>query len=643
MIYSRWMRWAAAAGLMVSLHEAQGAGWHKPKAPVCELPSTSITIIPEQKSAPVTPAPVTPAPGAPMPAVTPKSETPAPTVPSPAAPAPGQAPDAIAPDAAAAGAQAAPSDLFSSGLDVAAGNQTIAPNMFGDQFATGSGRSQVTINRILVGTGVFPNASTSGASGTVNAAIYNGDLSSQSIVNQFNTSPTFTNPDTRGNVGGPKISGPIFGVPVSAQADGRPILTTPGGSYRGVPVGESSGVTQLVNSTLGTSSPGAPSSPVNPISPGSSGGSSGSSSSSSDSSSTRSAAIVDANSGVLVIRDPQQPAAPSAIGISGTQGEAFYTYNIVTAVNAPSPANGGVVGRTKLSDDNSPMPRDRFIFQYDFFKNASLTANGVDVNRFSPGVEKTFFDGWTSFEFRVPFASTLDSTVVQGAESTNIEFGNINLTSKALLYRSNEVNISTGLGVALPTADDLVVRLANGTDLVRIQNESVILTPFIAAMFTPNDRFFAQTWMAFSFDSSGSPVAVNTFLTGLQAAGSLDAQTLMTTDIQLGYWLVQNGTGLLQAAAPFIELHYNHAISQADRVTPGGFVVGDLGGNFDELNLSLGVTTLIGDNLNLATGLVVPLRDGDDKTFDYQLGVRANYFYGYTARNRRAATNISTF
>src|SRR5262249_22272342 len=33
----------------------------------------------------------------------------------------------------------------------------------------------------------------------------------------------------------------------------------------------------------------------------------------------------------------------------------------------PSPGGGGAVGRTKIADDNSPLPRDRVLFNYDYF------------------------------------------------------------------------------------------------------------------------------------------------------------------------------------------------------------------------------------------------------------------------------------
>ncbi len=62
----------------------------------------------------------------------------------------------------------------------------------------------------------------------------------------------------------------------------------------------------------------------------------------------------------------------------------------------------------KLSENTSPIPRDRVFVNYSYFDNVPLQQGGVDVNRFVPGFEKTFFNGITSVEVRAPMASTLD-------------------------------------------------------------------------------------------------------------------------------------------------------------------------------------------------------------------------------------------
>jgi hypothetical protein len=312
----------------------------------------------------------------------------------------------------------------------------------------------------------------------------------------------------------------------------------------------------------------------------------------------------------------------------------------------PNPSGGGVVGRTKISDDNNPLPRDRFILNFDYFDNVPLTATGVDVRRWSPGIEKTFFDRRTSIEVRFPFASTLDSDIgANGLTNTHTEFGNIHITLKALLLRGDVLNVASGLGISLPTADDTRVSLSNGTDLVRISNDAVLLTPYIGALFTPGPRFFAQGWLEIGIDANGNPVSANPNLNGLVGVGKLTDPTLMMFDLQIGCWLIRSSesSGLLRALAPFIEFHYNTTVTDPDVIQAGNFIIGDLNGRVDELNFSAGIITRIGDNLNLSAGIAVPLKRESDRFFDYQIGIRASYFFGPTARAREQAAQISGF
>lgn len=312
----------------------------------------------------------------------------------------------------------------------------------------------------------------------------------------------------------------------------------------------------------------------------------------------------------------------------------------------PNPADGGVVGRTKISEDNNPLPRDRFIFNYDYFNNVPLTANGWNVSRFSPGFEKTFFNRMTSVEVRFPFASTLDSAITQGLETSNVEFGDIHMTFKALLLAGQTCNVAAGMGLSIPTANDVSVRLPNGNDLVRVQNEAVILTPYLAGLWTPNPRLFAQAWTQFSFDANGSPVLINPIGLGLVDVGRLSGQTLMQLDGQLGYWIVSRPQArgcTLAGLAPFVELHYNTTLNDPDAINTDGVTIGSLGGRVDELNLTAGVAAQFGNNLLMNVGAVAPLRKDFDRVFDYQIGVRASYFFGPTARARDWATRISNF
>ncbi|HUG67252.1 MAG TPA: hypothetical protein VMM76_05855, partial [Pirellulaceae bacterium] len=68
------------------------------------------------------------------------------------------------------------------------------------------------------------------------------------------------------------------------------------------------------------------------------------------------------------------------------------------------PAGGVAVRRMKLSENNSPIPRNRFIANYNFFNDV---IGGIgDVNRYAFGFERTFLNESSSVEVLFPFAST---------------------------------------------------------------------------------------------------------------------------------------------------------------------------------------------------------------------------------------------
>jgi hypothetical protein len=336
-------------------------------------------------------------------------------------------------------------------------------------------------------------------------------------------------------------------------------------------------------------------------------------------------------------------AVPNASGVPLTitpSGHLLYEIFSAMRVDVPDPSAGGVVGRTKISDDNNPLPRDRVIFDYDYFGNAQLTVQGVGVHRFSAGFEKTFLDQRASVEVRIPFASTISSDVA--ADGVNggghVELGDVNITLKALLYHGDVLNFSAGLGIATPTADNVRVFLG-GTELARINNDSVVLTPYFAYLLTPIDRLFFQNWYQFSFDANGNQVLANTGPLGLlQSAGRYNEQALFQLDAQLGYWLYRSGDPcrLLRGLAPFIELHYNSTMGRADSVQAGALTLGQPSSHFDELNLSAGFAAQIRDNFNLTVGAVAPLKGQPDRTFDWQVGVHGSWFFGPTAHQRSA-------
>jgi hypothetical protein len=313
----------------------------------------------------------------------------------------------------------------------------------------------------------------------------------------------------------------------------------------------------------------------------------------------------------------------------------------------PSPSSGGgVVGLSKVADNNSPLPRDRIIFNYDYFNNVPLTVNGVNVHRFEPGVEWTFFDRLTSIQVTLPFAATLSNDIqTNGLTSRDAELGDLHLVLKGLAYRSNTLYAGGGLAFDLPTAKDVNVIAPDGTTLIKVRNQAVLLTPYVAYLWAPNNNFFFQNWYQFVIDTNGNTVQANFPTFGLENVGRIHQQSLLQIDAQVGYWAYRSADSqaLVNSVAPFLELHYNTTMNKAETVEAGSLAVGSTTPNFSELNLSAGFLALVNNNFLLQVGAAVPLLGQNNRSFDYQIGIRGSFFFGPTARNMTAAAAVSSF
>ena len=325
-----------------------------------------------------------------------------------------------------------------------------------------------------------------------------------------------------------------------------------------------------------------------------------------------------------------------------------YTAVLTGEKNLAQPGASSTVGRLKLSEDTSPMPRDRVIFGYDTFDGVPFTDAGITVNRFMFGFEKTFLDGRWSGEVRLPFAGTLASTFTDGFETKDVELGNLRFALKKLWTRSETLNFSSGVGVTVPTADDQVVLSPLGGELFRFKNESVTVEPFVAALYTPNDRFFAQAWTSVNFDVTGGELTYDRNVFGGSGSERIYDLPYLAVDGQIGYWVLRRDVGTLQGLAPFMELHYNYAIAQqrlldtfSDRSAGNGLTASGVGNT--ELNITAGVVARLGQHTDLMLGLSAPLLAQPDRTFNAQFGLRLNYFYGAAGRQRSNAARVTTY
>lgn len=291
-----------------------------------------------------------------------------------------------------------------------------------------------------------------------------------------------------------------------------------------------------------------------------------------------------------------------------------------------------VLGRQKPSENNSPWTRDRVYLDYSYLDKTSLQDGGVGVHRFVPGVEKTFAEGIASWQVRLPMGITFDSTSVLtgGSSRDQGELGNIYAATKVLLCSSNTTVVSAGLGANFPTADDLQFRNTNGRELVRVENRSVHLLPYLAAAWTEDDGgWFAQSFLQLDYDVNGNAVFIDNGR-GLADVGNFHDAHYLYWDIGGGCWLIRDRQGsTITGVAPTLELHYNTALNTPDGVrSDSGFQFGVNRGQIEVVNLLLGVTMELASRHTLAIGYGTPLGGGDDEQYDSQLRVLLNCHFG---------------
>lgn len=550
------------------------------------------------------------------------SPAPSTAVPAPGAEAaaPGVEPMAPGAEAAPAPAASTPFDFsgsFASGLDVADSGQSLAPNMVGDFF---SGRSS-RIQTFSVVPGIFNGRGT----GTFNGAMATG-----------------ANPDGTLNFTAPGlvvIQTPAPNLPpIPVQTDPLNIrsaspFTAGVNNPASIPLNLSSGNFAAIQNGVQTQG-GAlvlAGEQANQDRPGGMGG-------------QALPPVITFNGGNAVAAggiggppnaNPNVPSGLYSLVFDATI-ESFVRLSQNMFIDVPSPSGGGTVGRLKIAENSSPLPRDRVYFTYNYFNSVPISNTGIDVSTMTPGIEKTFFDGRTSVEVRMPFASTLDSNQsTTGFSGNNLEFGNMTFIPKVLLSQSSTLATSAGLGITIPTADDIVVNGALGTPLVRVQNESVHLSPFVGALLTPNDRLFMQGFLQFDFDANGNPVQTDIFGTGLTNSGRLQDQNSMFVDAAIGYWLTRGGDGFVTGIAPIAEIHYNAAITDSDVIRANGLVPTGFANRYDIVNYTSAINFEFMNNTTLTTALVVPLTGNNDRQFDYEIAVQLNHRFGPRTRASR--------
>lgn len=302
-----------------------------------------------------------------------------------------------------------------------------------------------------------------------------------------------------------------------------------------------------------------------------------------------------------------------------------------------SPGTGGGVGRQKFSENTSILPVDRVYLNYQVFGNAPISPGDTTVNRFTPGIEKTFFNGATSVEVRVPFAGTVDPT--QNASdlgANDIVLGNVTLFFKALLLQSGPWSIGSGLTVTTPTAQDFNLVEGNQT-LLQIKNQGTHLAPYLGVIYAPG-RLFSQLYMSYDFDATGRDVMgierQTSVPTGLTKIGKLNDASVYFLDYSVGYWIYRNNCAFLSGIAPIAEVHYNQFMGNGDTIDTNIGTLTDPLDSASIVDFTFGSYFEFNRRTVLGLAVALPVTTGAERFFDWELFVSLNHRFGRFATTR---------
>lgn len=296
------------------------------------------------------------------------------------------------------------------------------------------------------------------------------------------------------------------------------------------------------------------------------------------------------------------------------------------------PLAGG--SRRFKNEHSRAMPTDRVFGTYHHFQNAleanSLTpgvqSTDANVDRFTLGIEKTFFEGNASVELRLPLSVPVSLTTPDTLYRTDT-VGDLVVTLKGLLYSDESQAVALGLAINTPTGSDLDVTLPNsvaGGANFTLNNNALHLIPFLAYQAAPTEDFFVNTFLQLDTPTNANSVQVRN--PGAQAVENLKVtdQTLMYIDTSFGYWLFRDPEAeFLTGLAGLIELHYTTALNSADVVADRDQIVtfGANSGSLDALNLTIALHTEIARSTIIRAGYVTPLRDGNHRFFDSEFTI----------------------
>jgi hypothetical protein len=267
----------------------------------------------------------------------------------------------------------------------------------------------------------------------------------------------------------------------------------------------------------------------------------------------------------------------------------------------------------KISDNQSPVPQDRFFYSFNYFDNLNASA---DSKAMSPvqnlqvyhqlfGLEKTFLDGNASIGFRVPlntlsFKSTAN---IAGLGGSSTSAGDLSVFLKYAFYRREGTLFSTGLQLTLPTGPGAFA----GNKYYSYFRDTQI-QPFVGFLFK-QDRFYFQGFSSINVPTMSQDV------------------TLWFNDLSIGYYVYRaaESNRFISAIIPTAEVHVNTPLNHR------GYGTSDLAGTPDDLNMTFGTNVQIYDRAMLSAAYVTPVTG--PKPFNAEFILLLNIKFGGSRNN----------
>jgi hypothetical protein len=261
----------------------------------------------------------------------------------------------------------------------------------------------------------------------------------------------------------------------------------------------------------------------------------------------------------------------------------------------------------KISENQSPIPTDRILYDFNYFNNVNYAINqrflspisNIGIYRHILGFEKTIFGPNASFGVRFPINTITADSPIPGIGGNSTAINTTNVFFKWAFYRDDERKrlFSTGMSIGIPTGP---ARFAGASYLDPFNVAT--LQPFLGSLFY-GERWFFQ---GFSF---------------LEIPMDKNAPTILFNDYALGYYIYKDAKRerFLTGVAPLFEVHVTTPLSHR------GVRLSDPQSVPDIVNFTYGVSWEFGKRTRLMTGITTPVTG--PRPFDFEAQCILNVYF----------------